>query len=397
MKVTHARITKTAIERLGSNEVIRDTDAKGFGARSRAKIVTYFVEKKVRGKRQWVTIGRHGSPWTAETARKKASNLLIEMAGGGDPAERIRQEREALTLDEAQKLFMEQHGPKLKPLTRTQYDRLLKKIIVPRLGKRRLREIARADVALMHSEMASVPARANFALSVLSKLFSWAQDVGIDPREANPCLRVTKFRLSKRERYLTREEYALLAKTVAALEAQEMITASSAYAIRLLMLTGARLSEILTLQWAFVRADMKSLFLPDSKTGEKIIRLSGEALAILKSIPRIEGNPYVITGHIHGTHLTNLYKAWYLVCKTAKLEGVRIHDLRHSFASMAADAGASLPMIGGLLGHADPQTTARYVHLVDKRLHELNGTVGAAIQAAMSGVMVKTRRRAGGG
>lgn len=385
MKVTHARITKTAIERLGPNEVIRDNEAKGFGARSREKVVTYFVEKKVRGRRQWVTIGRHGSPWTAETARKKASSLLIEMAGGGDPAERLRREREALTFDEAQKRFMEQHGPKLKPRTRTEYQRLLDKIIGPRFGKQRLHEITRADVTQFHAELGRVPGRANFALSVLSKLFSWAQDTGIDPRDSNPCIRVAKFRLSKRERYLTREEYALIATTVEVLESEGRITTSSAYAIRLLMLTGARLNEILTLQWSFVRADMKSLFLPDSKTGEKIIRLSDEVLAVLNDIPKIKGNPYVITGHVTGTHLTNLHKAWYLVCQTANLEGVRIHDLRHSFASMAADAGASLPMIGGLLGHADPQTTARYVHLVDKRLHELNGTVGAAISSAMKG------------
>lgn len=393
MKVTYARITKTAIERLGPNEVIRDTDAKGFGARSRAKVVTYFVEKKVQGKRQWVTIGRHGAPWTAETARKKASGLLIEMAGGGDPVERLRREREALTFEEAQKLFMEQHGPKLKTRTRTEYQRLLDKVIVPRLGKRQLHKITRADVAQFHAGLASVPGRANFVLSVLSKLFSWAQDTGLDDREVNPCLRVTKYRLSKRERYLTREEYALIAATVAALEGEGKITTSSAFAIRLLMLTGARLNEILTLQWLFVRADMKSLFLPDSKTGEKIIRLSDEALAVLKSIPKVYGNPYVITGHVNGTHLTNLHKAWYLVCETAKLEGVRIHDLRHSFASMAADAGASLPMIGGLLGHADPQTTARYVHLVDKRLHELSGTVGTAISSAMSGVLKPDKGR----
>ncbi len=239
-----------------------------------------------------------------------------------------------------------------------------------------------------------MPGRANFVLSVLSKLFSWAQDTGVDDREVNPCLRVTKYRLSKHERYLTRQEYALIAATVTALEGEGKITASSAYAIRLLMLTGARLNEILTLQWSFVRADMKSLFLPDSKTGEKIIRLSDEALAVLKTIPKVEENPYVITGHVHGTHLTNLHKAWYLVCETAKLDGVRIHDLRHSFASMAADSGASLPMIGGLLGHADPQTTARYVHLVDKRLHELNGTVGAAISSAMNGISKPAKRRA---
>jgi len=137
---------------------------------------------------------------------------------------------------------------------------------------------------------------------------------------------------------------------------------------------------------ACVRADRRCLFLPDSKTGEKVVRLSDEALDVLGRVPLVAGNPFVITGHIHGSHLTHLYKAWYLICARPGIDGVRIHDLRHSFASMAADAGASLPMIGGLLGHADPQTTARYVHLVDKRLHELNGVVGASIGAAMRGV-----------
>lgn len=385
MAVVTGRITKTFVERLKSGDVLRDNELVGFGVRVRGSSRSYFIHKKVRGQEQWVTIGRHGSPWTADTARKRASDLLVEMAGGGDPVERLRRERDALTFEEAQKLFMEQHGPKLKPRTRTEYQRLLDKVIVPRLGKRQLHKITRADVAQFHAELASVPGRANFVLSVLSKLFSWAQDTGVDEREVNPCLRVSKYRLSKRERYLTRKEYALIAATVTALEGEGKITASSAFAIRLLMLTGARLNEILTLQWSFFRADMKCLFLPDSKTGEKIIRLSDEALAVLKTIPKVEENPYVITGHVHGTHLTNLHKAWYLVCETAKLDGVRIHDLRHSFASMAADAGASLPMIGGLLGHADPQTTARYVHLVDTRLHELNGTVGAAIGAAMNG------------
>lgn len=385
MKAVSARITKSAIDKLGPNQTIRDTELIGFGARSRAKVVTYFVEKKVRRRRLWVTIGRHGSPWTADTARKRASSLLIEMAAGGDPVERLRREREVLTFDEAQKLFMEQHGPKLKSRTATEYQRLFDKVIVPRFGKRVLQEITRNDIAKFHADLKSVPARANFALSILSKLFNWAQDCGLDAREANPCLRVAKYRLRKRERYLTREEYLSLAEAVAALEFEGSIKASSAFAVRLLMLTGARLNEILTLQWDFVRADMKCLFLPESKTGEKVIRLSVEALEVIKRVPKVDGNPYVITGHLRGTHQKNLHKAWYLICERAGLAGVRIHDLRHSFASMAADAGASLPMIGGLLGHADPKTTARYVHLVDKRLHELSGSVGAAIGTAMSG------------
>ena len=166
----------SAVERLGPNEVLRDNEAKGFGARSRAKVVTYFVEKKVRGRRQWITIGRHGAPWTADAARREASRLLTLIAGGAEPAEERRRERAALTFDEAQKLFMAQHGPKLKPRTRTEYERQLAKILVPKFGRRRLAEIDRSDIALFHAELSHVPGRANFALSILSKMFSWAQD-----------------------------------------------------------------------------------------------------------------------------------------------------------------------------------------------------------------------------
>ncbi|WP_296201199.1 site-specific integrase [uncultured Hyphomicrobium sp.] len=394
MAIIRGRITKSAVDNLSTGEVLYDITLLGFAVRARSKSKSYFIHKWVRGRQEFFTIGKHGSPWTADTARKRAVQLLNKYESGSNPAQEKRAEAEALTVDAAQKLFMTQHGPKLKERTRTEYQRLLDKIIVPELGSRRLNQIERSEIATLHANMASVPARANFVLSILSKLFSWAHDNGFDHREVNPCMRITKYRLSKRERYLTASEYAKLTQTIVKLEAQGRITSSSAFAIRLLMLTGARLNEILTLKWVFVRTDMKSLFLPDSKTGEKIIRLSDEALAVLKAIPKVEGNPYVITGHVTGTHLTALHKAWYLVCETAKIEGVRIHDLRHSFASMAADAGASLPMIGGLLGHSDPQTTARYVHLVDKRLHELNGTVGAAISAAMNGVSKLKKGRA---
>lgn len=394
MDFLYGRITKTTVERLEPNQVLRDTELKGFAVRSRAKARSYFVQKKVNGRVQWITIGRHGAPWTAETARKRAAKLLLELMNGQSPNERKRKERNEASFDEVQRVFMEQCGPKLKPRSRTEYQRLLKVVITPHFRTKRLSEISRSDISKFHSGLSDVPGRANFALSVLSRIFTWAHDHGYDLPAGNPCLRVTKYKLSKRERYLTAIEYARLGGIIAELEQSGEIGIYPAAALRLLMLTGARLNEILTLQWAFVRHDRECIFLPDSKTGEKIIRLGRAAMDVLQAIPRVESNPYVIVGHVHGTHLVNLHKTWALVRDKAQLEDVRLHDLRHSFASVAADAGASLPMIGGLLGHANPQTTARYVHLVELRLHELNSRVDQTIGAAVGGKLVPKRRKA---
>lgn len=393
MDFIYGRITKTAVERLEPNQLLRDTELKGFAVRSRAKARSYFVQKKVNGRVQWITIGRHGAPWTAETARKRAAKLLLELVNGESPNERKRKERNEASFDEVQRVFLEQCGPKLKPRSRTEYERLLKTVITPHFRTKRLSEISRADISKFHGGLSEVPGRANFALSVLSRLFSWASDHGYDLPTGNPCIRVAKYKLSKRERYLTAEEYARLGSVLAELEAAGEISLYPAAALRLLMLTGARLNEILTLQWTFVRLDRECLFLPDSKTGEKVIRLGRAAIKELQAIPRVESNPYVIVGHVHGTHLINLHKTWALVREKAKLDDVRLHDLRHSFASVAADAGASLPMIGGLLGHADPQTTARYVHLVELRLHELNQRVVQRIGAAVGGRGATKRRK----
>ena len=147
-------------------------------------------------------------------------------------------------------------------------------------------------------------------------------------------------------------------------------------AIRLLVLTGARLNEILTLQWEWVDFDAQCLRLPDSKTGAKTICLNPPAMQVLADIPRLENNPFVICGGKPGAHLINLQKPWRRIRKLAGLDDVRLHDLRHSFASIAVASGMSLPLIGALLGHSQPQTTARYAHLSDDPLKKAVKTVG---------------------
>ena len=150
-------------------------------------------------------------------------------------------------------------------------------------------------------------------------------------------------------------------------------------------MTGARLNEILTLRWEYVSEQHESLFLPDSKTGRKAVHLSPPALALLETIPHLEGNPYVICGEKAGRHLVNLEKPWRRIRKAAKLDDVRLHDLRHSFASVAASGGQSLVVIGKLLGHSQPATTARYAHLADDPVKAASDAVGRHIAAAMDG------------
>ena len=156
-------------------------------------------------------------------------------------------------------------------------------------------------------------------------------------------------------------------------------------ATRLLTLTGARRNEILTLRWEHVSEEHGCLLLPDSKTGRKTVRLSPPALALLQTIPRLEGNPYVICGERPGRHLVNIEKPWRRIRKAAKLDDVRLHDLRHSFASVAASGGQSLVVIGKLLGHSQPATTARYAHLADDPVKAASDAVGRYIASAMDG------------
>ena len=156
-------------------------------------------------------------------------------------------------------------------------------------------------------------------------------------------------------------------------------------AIRLLMLTGARLREILHAKWEYLDFERGVMFLPDSKTGKKPIYLSAAALAILSELPRIEGNPFIIAGTKDGAPRADLKKPWAAVTKAAGLEGVRIHDLRHSFASVGAGASLGLPIIGKLLGHSQASTTQRYAHLAADPMRRAVETIGATIAAAMDG------------
>jgi integrase len=156
-------------------------------------------------------------------------------------------------------------------------------------------------------------------------------------------------------------------------------------AIRLLILTGARLREVLHARWEHVDFERGVIFLPESKTGKKPIYLSAAAIAVLSTLPRIEGNPHIIPGERAGQPRVDLQRPWTAVTKAGRLEGLRIHDLRHSFASVGAGASLRLPIIGKLLGHSQAATTHRYAHLDADPVRRAAETIGATIAAAMGG------------
>jgi integrase len=227
--------------------------------------------------------------------------------------------------------------------------------------------------------------QANSTLAMLSKLFGWAEKHGLRPDGSNPCRHVDKYREGRRERFLSQAELASLGDALREAEQDKRCSQWVIAAIRLLIFTGARRNEILTLRWEHVSGEHGCLMLPDSKTGRKAVHLSPPALDVLHTIPRLEGNPYVICGEKPGRHLVNLEKPWRRIRKAAKLDDVRLHDLRHSFASVAASGGQSLVVIGKMLGHSQPATTARYAHLADDPVKAASDAVGRHIAAAMAG------------
>ncbi len=373
----HARITKTVVERLQTGDCVWDTELKGFGARRQKTTASYFLKTRIRGRQKWITIGQH-NPYTPDTARKQA------MAYKLDPTAIEQKKQEYPSLNEVTERFKLTHYPKIKPRTRKDYTSLLDKQILPTLGKLEIAEITRADVTKFHHKFAHTPRRANMALAVVSVIMSWAEEFGFREQNSNPCKGIKKFSESKRERYLSKEELGRLGKALNEAESTGKISVYAAAAIRLLILTGARRSEILTLKWEYIDHEKQVIRLPDSKTGPKTINLNEPTLQVLQSIPRQAGNPYVIVGKIHGQPMVNIFKPWDLVRKVAGVGDLRIHDIRHSFASIAAQSGASLLHIGKLLGHKKATTTERYAHISNDPVTKLNENIGSLINETMN-------------
>ncbi len=394
------KLTKRCVEKLQPDPhgdyVVWDDELRGFGVRiwpsgKRSYVLKYRTRL---GRQRKATIGPHG-PLTAEKARTRALNWLSEVKLGGDPAQDMAEDRKVGTVSEVAKRFMERHASKQKPAGREAYERSLRLHILPVLGSLNVKEVTHSDVADLHYSMREIPIAANRAVATLSKMFNLAEKWGLRDLHSNPCRHIDKFKENKRERFLSETELARLAEVLVEAERTRTEMPSAIAAIRLLLFTGARLSEILTLRWDHVDIEGQCLRLPDSKTGAKIIYLPPAALEVLAGLERHKDNPYVIVGAKPGTHLVNLQKPWERNRKKAGLDDVRIHDLRHSFASMAIAGGLSLPVIGALLGHSQPQTTARYAHLADDPLRQAANLTGSRIAAAMAKHTLRDAKNSG--
>jgi len=377
-------ITEAAVKKLGPRSKLWDDKVRGFVARKQISDVVFYAVYNFHGRKRWYRIGAYGAPWTVDSARKRASSVLGDVADGLDPASARALDKKAPTVAEMAAQFLEHYAkPKLKAGTYTNYEYQVRLYIVPALGTRRPRSITHSDISRLHSSMAAKPYEANRVVALMSKLFGWAELEGYRDRGSNPCIGIQKYKEHRRERFLTDVELERLGKALTDCEAGGSETPWIIAAIRLLIFTGARLNEIATLKWEWVDLQRGLLLLPDSKTGRKAINLSEPAIAILKSLPRLTDNTYVVAGAKAGAHATNIRPRWEVIREAADLPAVRLHDLRHSFASIVAAQGGSLPMIGRLLGHSQPATTQRYVHLVGDPVKKLNDDVGRVLSAAL--------------
>ncbi len=422
-------LTKRHIESLTPTDkeyFIWDDQVKGFGVRVYPSGAKRYIAQTFRmGKTTRVLIGKYGTlPF--DEAKSRAKKIINNIDDGINPNEEKRAERHSPTIKQLAERFEREYIPShCKESTQVEYLHALNKYILPALGLFKVMKLTRDDVSDMHHAMRKTPYQANRTLGVLSKMLNQAEVWGYRPDRSNPCYHVKKYKEQKRERYLLPEEMVCLRKVF---EDEEKFAPSATNAFRLLIFTGARLSEIQTLKWSYIQGDR--IMLPDSKTGSKTVHVGKAALRILGDIERIEGNPYVITGKQEGAHLSDLQKPWRRVRKSAtvlfwrdyfeetaelvrKLEtaygrlpswqecqdaaeaskislptglaDVRIHDLRHTFASGAVMMGESLPMIGKLLGHTQVETTARYAHLADDPLRFAVQRIDAMLEETMMG------------
>ncbi len=405
------KITKRAVDALtaarGVETVLWDTEVKGFGVRARpAGGRSYILHYRVGTGRSAVlrklTIGKHGSPWTPEMARIEAKRLLAEVAAGRDPASARQDERNALTFGELIDLYLAE-GAGHKKLSTIKVDRgRIERHLRPLLARLRADQLGRADIEHMRNAVAagktadkivSADRRrpgsiatggkgvAAQCVALVSSIYAFANGRGLC--SDNPARGVKKTPVRKVERFLSEAEIARLADALD-IEAQQSANPYPPAAIKLLLLTGSRKGEIVNLRWEQVDFEHGCLRLPDSKTGAKVVYLNAPARALLQELPRMADNTRVIPAMRADSARPAIDKVWVRVRKAAGLADVRLHDLRHSFASIGAAGGFSLPIIGALLGHKHATTTARYAHLSADPLRAANDAVGARIAAAMN-------------
>ena len=393
------RLSKRAVDAIkptpGRDVVAWDSSLPGFGIRvkpSGAK--SYLIQyRNTGGRSRRMTLGRHGV-LTPASARRIAEERLREVKQGLDPLEERSHARGGATVADLAASYLEKHlQPKCKPSTLREWTRLLHRDILPRIGRRKVADLQRGDISALHRSLRDKPVTANRVVTLLSALLTYAEREGVRPDGSNPCRHVVKYPEKKRERFLTHDELGRLGDALREAEQEGEKHPSGILAVRLLLLTGARKSEILGLRWDEVDFERACLRLSESKTGKKVIPLGAPAIEVLKTAPECEGNPYVCFGVKQGAAFCGLQAVWKRLRDRAGLSDLRLHDLRHSHASFGAGLGLSLPLIGRILGHSSTATTARYAHLADDPVRQAADRISGEIAAAMSGTAKGEVRR----
>lgn len=418
LRIGRKALSTIKAEQVEGRQVYYDDELAGFALRVEPSgRMTYFIEYRPGAGGRGVLKKRHNlgtaAELTPEGARKRASELLAIVRLGGDPAADKKLERAIPTMKEFAKRFLEEEvETKLKPGTLRNYKSYVSKYIEPALGTSKLDKIQSDEIARLHRRIGKQRSTvANRVIECIGSIYRYAAMCGFVPKGHNPASGISAFREAARERFLSAAEMAKLGETLALAETDGLpwkaseskhvpkvkqatvIDRHAVAAIRLLILTGLRLREVLHLRWDDVDFERGVALLADTKTGRRYAVLTAPALVILKGLDRL--GEYVITGAEKDKPRSDLNRPWRAVRAHAGLDDVRIHDLRHTNASVAASGGVPLAIVGKLLGHNQASTTQRYAHLADDPVRAAADTVGNRIAAALSGSAAEVKRLPG--
>lgn len=357
------RINRSSVAALRRGDWLTDDTLPGFKVRRPNRHALYGLNIRINGRMRWYSIGSE-LDLTPDQARAEAERLRGLKRQGVDPAADRDRRKSSPTVEKAAARFVAEHvRPKLRPRTIVHYQEIIEGLIAPRFGTWRVNSVTESDVAQWHASLVNTPTRANRALAILSSLMSWA--IRQKMRLGNPCEGTARYREQPINRYPTPAQLTRIVSALDELLHENAVNPFFAAGVKVMIMTGARRSEIFEAQWAWLDLERRCLTLPDSKTGAKIIILPTTAVELIISLPRLEGCRWIFPSTKTDKPFVNFNAQWKPVLERADVGDWRLHDLRHGFASAAVENGAPLHVVGRQLGHARPATTNRYAHVCD--------------------------------
>ena len=370
--MSRVRLSESRIEALKARKTpydIRDADLKGFGVRVLPSGTRrFFIHSQHEGRRLWKTIGDAGG-MELEEARRRAREAIAAIRRDEPPA--LAEER---LFEAAAEEVFSRYARNWKPATLKVNRNYLRSTILPWFGGMNIADIAKQDVQRWFASLSATPVAADRSMPVLSVIMRRAELYGWRPEGSNPCIGIRRYRRKGRERFLSEAELRRLALV---LDSHETRHPREASFVRLLLLTGCRKSEILTLQWSDCREGR--LFLRDGKAGPRTVWLSAPARVVLEGLPR-QGRWVFPSPQRPGPVSVTVFEMfWRRVREEAGIADVRLHDCRHTYASIAIMQGESVTTTARLLGHNDAQTTLKYAHLSDRSVREATDALAAIL------------------